>query len=90
MLSNTTGNLYKKVKRRLVALSHYKFRMKLKALAPKFGTIVKEIDEYMTSKKCHNCGNIKKDLGSAKVYKCEKCNVKLNRDINAAINIYKL
>jgi transposase len=33
MLSNTTGNLYKKVKRRLVALSHYKFRMKLKAMA---------------------------------------------------------
>jgi len=64
--------------------------MKLKAMAPKFGTIVNEIDEYMTSKTCHNCKNIKKDLGSAKVYKCEKCNVKLNRDINAAINIYKL
>lgn len=90
MLSNTTGNLYNKVKRRLVALSHYKFRMKLKAMAPKFGTIVNEIDEYMTSKTCHNCQNIKKDLGSAKVYKCEKCNVKLDRDINAAINIYKL
>lgn len=43
-------------------------------------------EEY-TSKTCSCCGNIKRDLGANKVYKCSKCNKVFDRDINAAKNI---
>lgn len=41
-----------------------------------------------SSKRCNNCGNIKKDLKlSERIYKCEKCSTSLDRDLNAALNI---
>jgi len=89
MVSNLTGNLHDIVKRRLMALSHYRFRMKLHSMSKKFGSIIIETNEYLTSKCCSNCLNIKDNLGSAKIYECEKCNMILDRDINASINIYK-
>lgn len=42
---------------------------------------------YPSSKKCSCCGNIKKDLKlSDRVYVC-KCGLKIDRDLNAAINL---
>ena len=42
---------------------------------------------YPSSKKCHNCGHIKKDLKiSDRTYICE-CGYIENRDINAALNL---
>lgn len=42
---------------------------------------------YPSSKTCHNCGNIKKDLKlSDRVYKCE-CGHTMDRDLNASLNI---
>ncbi len=90
MISNINGNLGKITKRRLMILSHYRFRMKLKELGKKHNCKIKEIDEYMTSKKCSSCGNIKTNLGYNKVYNCENCNVIIDRDINASINIYNI
>jgi transposase len=63
--------------------------MKLHSMANKFDATIKETDEYLTSKCCSNCKNIKDNLGSAKLYICTKCNLILDRDINASINIYK-
>jgi len=41
-----------------------------------------------TSKKCSNCGNIKEKLDlNERVYFCEECNLKINRDLNASLNI---
>ena len=48
---------------------------------------------YPSSKKCSNCGNIKKDLKlSDRVYKCDKCGLDIDRDFNASLNLsnYKL
>ena len=43
---------------------------------------------YPSSKTCSYCGNIYKELKlSDRVYICPKCGFKLDRDINAAINI---
>jgi len=43
---------------------------------------------YPSSKTCSGCGNIKHDLKlSDRIYYCDKCSFKLNRDLNAAINI---
>lgn len=90
MVSNLTGNIREKTKRRLLTLKHYKFREYLKLNSKKWDVEVKEINEYMTSKTCHNCGNIKKELKGEENYECKKCGIKLGRDINASINIYKL
>lgn len=43
---------------------------------------------YPSSKTCSNCGSYKKDLKlSQRVYHCSNCHEKIDRDLNAAINI---
>lgn len=89
MIGNLTGNLRDIVKRRLTALSHYKFKMKLKQMAVKYGSEIKEVSAYLTSKNCHNCQYTNDKLGADKIFHCKNCNLIMDRDINAAINIYK-
>lgn len=89
MISNLEGDLRKITKRRLMALSHYKYRMKLKSMSNKYGCEIIEVSEYLTSKTCCRCGNKKDDLGANKIYECDKCKLKIDRDINASVNIYK-
>lgn len=44
-------------------------------------------DPYFPSTKlCSNCGN-KQDIGSRKIYSCPICGMKMDRDLNAAINL---
>jgi transposase len=88
IILNKTGNLKKITKRRMNVLSFFKFNEILKIMAKKYNCNILDINEYMTSKTCHNCHNINKDLGSSKIYICDKCNIKIDRDINAAINMY--
>lgn len=43
---------------------------------------------YPSSKLCSCCGHIKKDLKlSDRIYKCDNCGTKIDRDFNAAINL---
>lgn len=45
---------------------------------------------YPSSKTCSNCGNKKEELKlSERTYNCESCGCSLDRDKNAAINIFK-
>lgn len=45
---------------------------------------------YPSSKTCSCCGNIKRDLKlSDRIYKCDICGLKIDRDYNAAINLSK-
>lgn len=48
-----------------------------------------KIDKWFpSSKTCSCCGNVKEKLKlSQRTYVCEACNIKLDRDINASINI---
>ena len=55
----------------------------------KYGSKVNMINCYRTSKNCHSCGNTKENLGSSKIYKCDKCKIELDRDVNAAMNMYQ-
>ncbi len=89
MVSNLDGNLRDITKRRLMALSHYKFRMKLKSMAIKFGCKIIETDEYLTSKNCSKCKTTNDNLKGSKIFNCPNCNLEIDRDINASINIYK-
>lgn len=45
--------------------------------------------EYKSSKLCSNCGNIKEIYGN-KIYICPHCGLRIDRDLNAAINLQKL
>lgn len=43
---------------------------------------------YPSSKTCSCCGNLKKDLKlKDRIYKCDKCNLVIDRDLNASFNL---
>jgi putative transposase len=46
-----------------------------------------EIDEAYTSKTCSNCGFMNDNLGASKIFKCNICELKIDRDCNGARNI---
>lgn len=66
----------------------YEFRTKLKAKCAENGIELRIVDRwYPSSKMCHHCGSIKKDLRlSDRVYHCE-CGYVEDRDFNASLNL---
>ena len=66
----------------------YEFRTKLKAKCAENGIELRVVDRwYPSSKICHCCGNIKKDLKlSDRIYRCE-CGYVEDRDFNASLNL---
>jgi len=76
-----------KISRALYNLSFYTFKIKLekKCIEKDIELVIRP--EYYTSKTCTKCGNIKHDLGSAEIYKCNSCNIIIGRDIAASRNI---
>jgi len=70
-------------------MGFYEFKRQIEYKASKFGNFISIIDQWFpSSKMCSNCGNKKKDLKlSERVYNCEACGYKADRDLNAAINI---
>ena len=81
------GKLRSKEARSMYNLSFYSFRMKLLSKAQEKNVRVIIKPEYYTSKTCGKCGNIKSNLEGDKIYKCEKCGLTIDRDINGARNI---
>ena len=67
----------------------YEFKRQMKYKAEMYGIKVVEADRfYASSKPCSHCGHIKKDLKlSDRTYVCPVCGAKLDRDLNAAINL---
>lgn len=66
----------------------YEFRTKLKAKCDENGIELRVVDRwYPSSKICHHCGAIKKDLKlSDRIYRCD-CGYIEDRDFNAALNL---
>ena len=66
----------------------YEFRTKLKVKCDDNGIELRVVDRwYPSSKLCHCCGSIKKDLKlSDRIYKC-KCGYVEDRDFNASLNL---
>lgn len=67
----------------------YEFRSKLATKCKDYGIELRIVDRYYASSKiCHNCGSIKKDLLlSDRTYKCNECGMILDRDYNASLNL---
>jgi transposase, IS605 orfB family len=66
----------------------YEFRTKLKAKCDQNGIELRVVDKWFPSSKiCHCCGAIKKDLKlSDRIYRCN-CGYTSDRDLNAALNL---
>lgn len=67
----------------------YEFRRQIEYKAELYGIEVEIADRfYPSSKTCHKCGNVKRDLKlSDRVYRCDCCGNVIDRDINASINL---
>ena len=66
----------------------YEFRKRLKAKCDEIGIELRVADRfYPSSKTCHHCGSIRKNLKlSDRIYRCE-CGYVADRDFNAALNL---
>ena len=66
----------------------YEFRTRLKAKCDENGIELRVADRfYPSSKTCHHCGSVKKNLKlSDRIYRCE-CGYVADRDLNAALNL---
>ena len=71
--------------------SWFEFTRQLDYKAKWYGRTVVKIDRFFpSSKTCSNCGFIKDTLNlSERKWTCPKCNIELDRDLNAAKNILK-
>jgi putative transposase len=78
-----------KTVRQMSVLGHKMFLQRLKTKAIETNTNVIIVDEAYTSKTCACCENVKSGTFTSKVFKCDKCGVKMDRDTNGSINIFK-
>ena len=86
---NVSGMMKNKHLSRAVASQRfYEFRIKLKAKSRENGIELRVADRwYPSSKICHCCGMIKKDLKlSNRIFRCH-CGYVKDRDFNAALNL---
>ena len=74
--------------RAVASQKFYEFRTKLKIKCDANGIELRVVDRwYPSSKICHCCGNIKKDLKlSDRIYRCT-CGYVEDRDYNASLNL---
>lgn len=86
-MSNKNSSIHSKITRRMLLLSHGSFLEKLKFKCKEYKRKLILVNESFTSKTCTKCGTIKNDLGSSKIYNCEKCGISIDRDHNGARNI---
>lgn len=75
--------------KRVSDVSWSEFRKQLTYKSTWYGRALFVVDRYYPSSQiCHHCGNIDgKKAETIRFWVCPKCNLKLDRDVNAAINI---
>jgi len=78
--------LNKMTKRLLYMFSYYSFIEKLKFKCKNTKTRLYIVDESYTSKTCTRCGQIN-NVGASERYECERCRIKIDRDVNGSRNI---
>lgn len=76
-----------KITRKMLELSHGKFRERLKWYGQTKNRNVYIIDECYTTKTCGHCGKINPNVGNSKIFNCEHCHYMIDRDLGAARNI---
>jgi len=87
MVFKKKRRLNKESTRHMITWSHYAFRERLKTKAKLMNAQVIIVNEDYTSKTCSRCGNLT-NIGNKKHYNCKECGLSIDRDLNAAKNIY--
>ena len=67
----------------------FEFKTKLISKCKEYNIELRVVDRwYPSSKLCHDCGHIKRDLKlSDRTYRCSECGYTEDRDINASLNL---
>ena len=89
MVKHKNRKISKKSVRQMLCWKHYTFRKRLQdyvASLPNTNLFIRTED--YTSKTCTSCQQIKHNLGGAKIFNCPHCNIKINRDVVGARNIF--
>lgn len=87
---NVSGMMKNKhLSKAVVQQKFFEFRTKLISKCKENNIELRIVDRwYPSSKLCHNCGHIKKDLKlKDRTYVCSKCGYIEDRDINASLNL---
>lgn len=88
MVKRATRKIRSNTARGMLTWAHYRFQQRLIDKTREYRQCqVIIVDESFTSKTCGQCGHIHQTLGGNKIFKCPKCNVQIDRDINGARNI---
>ncbi len=87
VVNKETSSLSKLNKKILYKLSHFKFRERLIAKCEEYNIKYDIVDESYTTKTCGKCGEINNNIKSDKIFNCDKCKIKIDRDFNGARNI---
>lgn len=87
MITKCSRVINNKSARKCNNLSHYKFKQRLLHRCILTNTELYIVDESYTSKTCGRCGKLN-DVGASETYKCSFCDLKIDRDINGARNIF--
>ncbi|AZF81926.1 RNA-guided endonuclease InsQ/TnpB family protein [Saccharolobus solfataricus] len=82
MFKDANDSLSRKISRTVWRSIHRVLRYK----APLYGSFVKEVNPHLTSRSCPRCGFVSRKVG--KTFECERCGFKLDRQLNASLNIY--
>jgi putative transposase len=82
MFQDASDKLSKKISRTVWRTIHRVLKYK----APLYGSFVKEVNPYLTSKSCPRCGWVSRKVGGT--FRCERCGFTLDRQLNASLNIY--
>ena len=92
-MSNKESRMDKDCKEKLASkyiteASYRKFRLLLENRVNKYETTIVIANQYYASSKtCSVCGNKQEMKVDKRIYKCNKCGLILDRDLNAAINL---
>lgn len=80
--------LSKEMKVACLQTRFYEFRQRLAYKCQLTKTNFKLVKENYTSKTCSLCGNYNEKLADEKIYNCNKCKKKIDRDVNGCRNIF--
>ena len=86
-MQRNTRNKSRKFRDELCHSDFYTIQTLIKKYCNKYNIPLIEADRnYQSSRICSNCGNIR-NIGSHSTYICPACGLRIDRDINAAINL---
>jgi putative transposase len=83
-----TDSRQRKSVRILTVLRMSKFMVRLKEKCKEHQKVLHIQNEACTSKTCSSCGWYNENLGRSRTFVCLECNLVIDRDVNAARNIY--